>query len=304
MSLLKNSLFLLFTCFLFSSCFEPDEPVQPQPRLNKTAQLDAGFSKQELNYFSLDDNKLLATVNPMDWDISLEDSIFRINGFRSMAVAPFEGDWQETTDTIGLQFKYLTSDYDKEIWSILPNTSYVVDFGRDNDYNSLGYYKLSYQFDSDGLTVLFSRLEDASAKTNKLNQDEFHYSLLNEGYIDIPFFKDFDIAFGKYTDLINEQTNYLVYGCILGASRAKKLNTPFEDVTEEVKDTISLDPLDKTVIGWDWKWYDLDGGQYEVVDGVSYIIKSKQSFIYKLRFTDFYNNTGISGHPTFEFKLL
>lgn len=57
-------------------------------------------------------------------------------------------------------------------------------------------------------------------------------------------------------------------------------------------------------IGYDWKFYDLDAGQYTVFSDQNYIIRDQEGFYYKLHFVDFYNNQGEKGFPTMEVQRL
>jgi hypothetical protein len=60
-------------------------------------------------------------------------------------------------------------------------------------------------------------------------------------------------------------------------------------------------------MGFDWKVYDFNNQRYKARDFVNYIIKSKGNMpgnVWKMRFTDFYNNRGQKGFPVFEVKKL
>lgn len=57
-------------------------------------------------------------------------------------------------------------------------------------------------------------------------------------------------------------------------------------------------------IGYDWKIRDPADNSYTIDDSKSYLLKTTEGLFYKLRFIDFYNNTGSKGYPTFEIQAL
>ena len=53
-------------------------------------------------------------------------------------------------------------------------------------------------------------------------------------------------------------------------------------------DTIDLELTNRAdVIGYDWKYYNFDAGLYTIVPGLAYVIKDRDGFYYKLRFSIF-----------------
>ena len=58
------------------------------------------------------------------------------------------------------------------------------------------------------------------------------------------------------------------------------------------------------MVGYIWKEYDLNAGEYTVFSNINYIIQDKNDKYYKLHFIDFYNNLGEKGYPKFEIQEL
>ena len=54
----------------------------------------------------------------------------------------------------------------------------------------------------------------------------------------------------------------------------------------------------------DWKKFNLTKNAYEIIPNNTYMIATNAQFLCKLRFVNFLNDQGVSGHPTFEFKVL
>ena len=54
--------------------------------------------------------------------------------------------------------------------------------------------------------------------------------------------------------------------------------------------------------GFDWKKF--DGSNYSITPNLTFIIETSSNRYFKLRFTDFYNSSGVKGYPTFEIQEL
>ncbi len=297
---------LIILALFFSSCFPNEEGIEPRPRLNKSVEIDAGETRKDISFYSLENDSLMATANPQDWDLYFENESVKINYFRSMRVAPLDEAWQFKLDTAGLQFSYLTVNSENQ-WHIDLDRNYVVDYGFDDDYNHLGFYKLHITKLDKGYRIQYSPIESAYELEAIVELENGYYNILKKEILSIPLESEYDIAFGKYTDYVifpDEEADYLVYGTLLGNASAVRLENKFEDVNATALDSIDFNSNQKSIIGWDWKSYNLDAGAYTVEENLTYIIKTNSGFVYKLRFVNFYNSKGISGHPTFEYALL
>ena len=56
------------------------------------------------------------------------------------------------------------------------------------------------------------------------------------------------------------------------------------------------DALD--AVGYEWKVYNND--TYTLVDSLNYVLKDQLGDYYKLRFTDYFDDLGQKGYPSFE----
>jgi hypothetical protein len=303
---LSNKWYSFIFLFLVA-CFPKEEGIEPKPRENRSVSIDAGESKNQVVFYSLVNSEIVGETSPEVWDIYADDNGFKLNFLRSMRVAEFTETWEERLDTIGLTFKYLTTDATDVLWQIEEDVNLVVDLGLADDYTPLGFMKLIVSKSNAGFTLTYGALGKAARTTENIALDYFYYSLISSYVIDLPSESEYDIVFGKYTDFVvftNEEADYLVYGVLLGNAAAIKLEKAFEDVTIADFDSQTFDFNNRTIIGWDWKTYSLDKGAYEINPNTTYLIETKTGFKYKFRFVNFYNNQGISGHPTFEYKLI
>lgn len=293
---------------LLVACFPKEDAVELTPRINKSVTLDAGEYKNTVAFYSLDDAKVVAEASPMDWDFYVDEDVIRLNYFRSMRVAKFDQIWDRLEDTVGLDFRNLTYDnYDSLTqWELRENQIYVVDYGLDNEFNPMGLTSVRFERTSTGIKIWQKAIGPDNETFEEVNEASFYYNIRDKKTLDLPTEKEYDIAFGKYTDLVtvdNITQDYLIYGAIQGKTLAYEVNEPFGEVKEEMFDVVRLSG-EKNTIGWDWKNYNLAKGAYEIIEDKTYLISSNAEFKYKLRFVNFLNSIGQSGHPTFEWELL
>lgn len=303
---LKSSLVIIISFFL-AACFGKEEPIEPKLRLNQSVELDAGESRTEINFYSLEQDKLVGKAKPEDWDLYITPTKLQINYFRSIRVASFDKEWHNQLDTLGLSFNYLTDKNPQRMWEIDLDTTYVLDMGFDSEYESMGVIKLKISQVGGDYKIQYSPIESAYELVESVTGTEFYYHIDNKLKVDIPKESEYDIAIGKYTEFVvigEEEADYLVLGALLGSASAVATEINFEEIAASDFDTANFDSNKKNAIGWDWKTYSLDKGAYEIDQDKSYLIKTEAGFKYKLRFVNFYNNKGVSGHPTFEYKLL
>ena len=291
-----------------AACFPKEDAITPTPRVNKSVELDAGEYKNTVAFYSLDESKVIAEASPMDWDFYVDENVIRLNYFRSMRVARFDDTWDKLEDTAALTFRYLTYDHEETLtqWELIENQIYVVDYGMDNSFAPIGLTSVRFERTADGVKIWHNAIGSDFEVFEDVNQSSFYYNLREKNLLDLPTEREYDIAFGKYTDLVtvdNITQDYLIYGVIQGKTLCYEEEIPFEDVQEDRFDLI-LPTTDKDVIGWDWKNFNLASGGYEIVTNKTYVIASNAGFIYKLRFVNFYNSSGKSGHPTFEWELM
>ena len=298
----------LLSLLFLAACFPKEDAVEPTPRINKSVTLDAGEYKNTVAFYSLDNAEVVAEASPMDWDFYIDGDVIRLNYFRSMQVAKFDQSWDKLEDTVGLDFRNLTYDSYESMsqWELAEDQIYVVDYGLDNEFNPIGLTSVRFERTATGIKIWQNAIGSDYETFEELNEASFYYNIREKTTLDLPQETEYDVAFGKYTDLVtidNITQDYLIYGAIQGKALAYYENEPFDSVKTEQFNAIRL-MNNKDVLGWDWKNYNRPKDAYEIVDNRTYLIMSNAGFKYKLRFVNFYNTAGQSGHPTFEWELL
>ena len=298
----------LLSLLFLAACFPKEDAVEPTPRINKSVTLDAGEYKNTVAFYSLDNAEVVAEASPMDWDFYIDGDVIRLNYFRSMQVAKFDQSWDKLEDTVGLDFRNLTYDSYESMsqWELAEDQIYVVDYGLDNEFNPIGLTSVRFERTTTGIKIWQNAIGSDYEIFEEVNEASFYYNIREKRTLDLPKETEYDVAFGKYTDLVtidNITQDYLIYGAIQGKALAYYENEPFDSVKTEQFNAIRL-MNNKDVLGWDWKNYNRPKDAYEIVDNRTYLIMSNAGFKYKLRFVNFYNTAGQSGHPTFEWELL
>ena len=299
---------LLFFIITIVSCFPKEEKVEPSPRIYQSVSVDAGPTKNDVLFYSIDAGRIVAKASPMEWDLYIDNEVIRINYFRSMSVAKTNKNWEEINDTSGLSFSFLTDQISDTLsqWELSDNQIYVLNMGLDNEYEPLGFMVFQASRTSDGVILKYRDLDGTNEWTNQISEDHFYYHLKNEQPLNLPNDKEYDIALGKYTDYITVDDisqDYTIYGAIVGNASAYLLDDDFETIDANDFDVNQLSNR-KDIIGWDWKRFNLEKNAYEILPKMTYMISTNSDYLCKLRFVDYLNDQGISGHPTFEYEIL
>ena len=321
------------------SCFKEDELVQPYDRgdvVVKTIEMTQYYTNQI--YFDLEKGEEVSVNNKNEWDLGFdcsEEGSHIILNTSAFMVAANSGltDFEQVFDTTGLQWKFDKSDGNLDStaidsWFTIEQNDtiylgyvYVINRGYTDLGTLRGLKKIQFNKLADETYYFrFANLDGSDAHDFTVQKDQgvsFTCFSFNEGGQQLffePPIDTWDILFTQYTTLLytdeGDPYPYLVTGVLLNRRNVEatidSLNE-FSDITiSDVQGRIFSNVLD--YIGYDWKNLvgDVNSGNvsYTIVPGRSYMIKNRNGFFYKLRFTGFYNNSGEKGYPTIEFKLL
>ncbi len=147
------------------------------------------------------------------------------------------------------------------------------------------------QADENKYIIRYADLDNSSQKEKTLDID--NYLGMNFVYFDFesgqlsdrePDTEDWDLLFTRYQALQPIGQYYLVSGVF---NNVTSPGNKFHPVTLDFNDWSSK-PMDtaKTVIGWDWKWFDFASG-WNLEDSLVFFVNSPNGNIYKLYFMVF-----------------
>ncbi len=316
----------LVLALAFGGCMKEEVPVPKKERGNAVeGVVHVGPDYGLQVWYNLATNAVVSTNSKMDWDLAFECAPdgwqVRLNSARLMRVhRAGQTDIAQPTDTAGFG----------NTWKIdLPNgrpdsmaigdwrTEHpvlVVNMGSDVQGNSIGLRKVQVT----GVTA--SGFQFRAAAMNGTNVQEFtvqkdpsrayvHFSFTAGATVTIaPPLGTYDVVFTQYTEQFYAPDPYLAYsvtGVLNGFSgiRVARLTADFNTVT--LNDTLAHPfTTDQDGIGYDWKDYSFDTGNYEVYSNKVYIVQNHHGYFYKLHFIDYYDAQGQRGSPTFEMVLL
>jgi heme-binding HmuY-like protein len=338
---ISNILLISFLVLLVTSCFkDEDEIITLPPRMPgdpKIATLDESIYDHQV-YFNLSNDAVVAMNGILDWDLGFEASE---NGWHiilnpsTMSRAVSRGtDWDAVTSTGGIPFddwKWDKSDGNMDSTAIgnwisfetdpptFTNDVYIIDRGYDADASMLGHKKV--QFTNFENNTYHFRVADLNGdnefsasvtKDTSVNFVAFSFENGGETVVLEPNKNDWHIVFTAYTGitmLSGEPFPYFVRGVLLNPNHIQAvLDTThlFGDFTYELVQTFDYDSA-MDVIGHEWKYPVGDpmvGITYVCDTLLQFVVKTRESDYYKLRFLDFYNSTGDKGYITFEYQRL
>ncbi|HAS36054.1 MAG TPA: hypothetical protein DCS15_06175 [Flavobacteriales bacterium] len=305
----RNSLIVLLSSFLLQSCIPDDVAVLPYDRgdLN-TVDLEMGERFDKMTFYSLKDAEIVQECSLTAFDFYLGDSIVRFNPSRLMRSAiARSASFDEVQDTLGLDFSYEQSDGFGEPALLADGEIRIIDMGYDEEGLHLEPYKIRLsKKDSDTYVLEYALLREGVSKESEVEAGSY-FSIVEGEEIQLPKAEEYDLLFTRYNFYFEEEvTNYLVVGVLISDILNLEVNdVPFEEIDLTlVEERRSLLSAARDEIGYDWKDYDFDTGEYTLIPNKNFIIEDADGFVYKFRFTSYYNESGESGHPSFEFRLL
>jgi len=315
-----------------TACFEEDIMIPAHQQGN----LKEGMASQGSNYerqvfYDLDENREVSSNLISAWDLCFENTngllTIRLNSSKFMwAGNSYDTAFQDIIDQDKLEMKFDRSDGDPDstaigTWFELEGETvlsleyvYLVDRGKNELNKAVGFKKVQFKTENNDLLVRHANPDNTDETASTISWDEdadrVYYSFDN-GVVEIePGPSQWSLLFSKYTTMLftdeGEAYPYLVTGVLLNPSGVTAILDTIHDFSAiELSDTLDLQfTLRRDVIGYEWKYYNFDDAVYTIEPGMAYMIRDRDGLYYKLRFIDFYNDTGEKGQPKFEFVRL
>ena len=323
---MKRTYLLLFLLLLtvYFSCKHQELPVEkhnPGSLITASVNMESNYKWQI--FYNLKKNVVVSQNLKTSWDLGFETNAegFRIilNTSKAMfALNTGIQDFSTVSDTNGF-FNNRTWDYPSGSMDSTAigdwrnsNTVYLIDRGYNENGLPLGFKKVVFlNVTETQYTVRFSNLDGTNDVTRTITKDpryNFVFLLLNEtGEVPIvePPKDAWDICFTQYLHIFYDPYQpYLVTGCLhnrYNTLAAADSVLPFSGITIADTGKFNLSP-NINAIGYEWKKF--DGNIYITSSYINYLIKNSDGYFYKLRFINFYDESGTKGNPVWEFQDL
>ncbi len=319
-----------------AGCLPEDNLIDPVDRGDvRAATVRMGATYANRVYFNLLEGQLVKSIDYSLWDIELACGKgafdIRLNSARFASVASLSDIAMKDVNDDIIDAAVLAYDvqsggidstainqwwtFDEDNLMISKRSVFLVDRGYSPDGDSYGQKLLMIESATETEYKLIVADVDGSNQDSYIVGKDARYNYLGLSFDDgsiiefEPESADWDLVFSKFIYMFRtpEPLPYSVNGALLNAGNAEALVVSDLDFSEidrsYAKERTLSDRLD--AIGYDWKTFSLETSTYTVDSERSYIIRSVDGFLYKLRFTDFYDpENGEKGSPSFEFQRL
>jgi hypothetical protein len=323
--------FIVLVVIAFTSCFKEDEQIIPI----EIQQESIPYSMYEYQtYYNISNKSIVSYNHFSDWDLGFESSAEGYHIILNTARYMYAGNTFDTdfisiksSQNTKMYFDHSSGNLDSTVfidWVDLTIQSspvfnqyvYVVDRGKDESGEAFGLKKIVFEkMENDTFYIHFANLD---------NSEEYYFQVPKDPTVNFTLFSFddggkfiasepdkaiWDICFTKYSTVIPDDfgtpTDYLVRGVFLNPYKnievaLDTVNYFYEILAENMNEYSYSTARD--AIGYDWKVFSDD--VYQIRDYNSYILKNVNGFNYKLRFTNFYNESGEKGYPSFEITEL
>jgi hypothetical protein len=310
-------LFLILLMIL-QGCFPEDKKVVP---LNIDI-IEIPYSMYDTQtWFNLHDMSEVSHNSFLDWDLGFESDglghhiILNTSRFMhagNTGSTDFYGITTNICDT--MIYDDSGGDLTKTAigeWEVYPGNVYIIDLGTDNNGIPFGYRKITFDgFENNAYSIHFSNLDGSDEHSFIVDSDPDRsftlFSFTNGGAV-VPLQPPddaWDLCFTQYSTILfdnnNVATPYLVRGVYInmkGTTAARDTINSFNDITlADIPDYTFSSVQD--IIGYEWKDYKDD--TYKINPDIFYIVRDLQGEYYKIKFTGFYNKSGVKGYPSFQ----
>jgi len=335
----NNVVFCFIMLFLFISC-EPEEIAVEgfgeQYGVNYM-QIELGEDYCYQKYYNLTHNIVVNENLMTEWDLAFshESNSIILNSSKYMRVIEIETDFNtESIEDLILnntEWYYDDPTGDETLLAFNHNSEnlsqsfFLVDRGYDCETNHLGYFIIeiidaneeSYFIQTIDIIELDNNINfeynDILEIFKNLNNDYSYYELINNKLVDISN-ESWDLSFLRYTEFnvlppggdntLEALPTYRVVGVLQNSHIAVSVDTvnDFSSINISSINNYQFN-TERNIIGYDWKYYNVELGIYSI-DSPVYIIRKSSYEYYKLLFLDFYNDSGEKGSPMFQIQKI
>lgn len=321
---------------VLSSCMKDleEDKTYPVEQIPEEVLLDVVELTPQYNfrkYYDFSANQVVASHRKTEWDLAFEnlpgESRIFLNSAKFMRAGNSgKTEFDNVTSTEGTEMTFDKPSLNPDStaigdWQKPQPEVYLIDRGVDDQGNSLGYKKVKFVSLTDGrYTVQFANLDGSNHHEAVITKDSIPnlvmFSFENGGAVKYlqPPSEQWDLVFTQYTKTLftdqGEPYPYLVVGVLSNRQRivTAEMEHPFTEVDAAAADTVDM-RLYADLIGYDWKELqgDVEAGNvsYTIRQPLTYLIReTDNNRVYKLSFTDFYNENSRKGYPTFEYQQL
>ncbi len=307
-----------------TSCFKEDVKVDPPtPGDVETVQIEIGYPYLYQVYYNCESNQIVSTNTKYDWDLAFECGAsgqhIKLNTAKGMFSSnQGQVDFNSVTSANGVNWQWDASSGDLDSTAIgnwNNQTVYIIDLQSDQNGNNLGYKKVIFnQVTDTSYTFTYANLDGSNLNTYHILKDDnvnfICFSFANGGetkHIEPPK-KDWDLWFTNYQNFFtNLPLPFVITGVL--SNRCQNImiaeDTLDQFINIQLKDTINYIFTNQAdEIGYDWKIRNPQDNSFTIDPKKSYILKNQKGLFFKIRFIDFYNNSGQKGYPKFEIQKL
>ena len=313
-------LFLMICSFLIG-CKKGELPVTPPNNgdlVTNSVDMSSNYAYQV--YFDLSSNSNKGSNLKTNWDLGIScklgSSEVILNTSKLMfAAAILDRTFDQIVDTTGFGTSKITdeSNGQSDKLALFGHSLFIIDKGMNELGIHLGFFKLEIiENSATEFKAKFANVDGTNEELVTLQKnDAYNFLFVNwsNGLSTVvvePPKSEWDLVFTQYVHIFYEPefTPYLVTGCLTNSHETKAIEVvdkAFEEINLGYAES-QFFTNDRDVLGYDWKLF--DGSNYTINPDKIFIIKDEEGFYYKLRFIDFYNESGEKGNPTFEFLRL
>lgn len=310
-----------------TSCLKKETPITLPAQGDAISQsLRMGSDYNTQYYYNLTKGKVVHTSKVNSWHLAFESSkhgeAVLLNGGVGMGVVK-----TNKTDFDAVEW----TDCDGETW-YQDNPNGVLEEVAFGDWNADAMSRdkiYIVRLDATSKNVVTIKLKEVTENYYRFQVGNLDKGYLGEfqitkqstrvfTYFDLheleevinvePVKESWDLLFTRYGFTFYDETPplpYIVTGVLTNplSKTFKDSLSSFYEIEESILEHCNLS-TNRDVIGYDWKYYDFDLGIYHIRQHYNYIIKTQNEDYFKLRFLSFYDDNGLKGTPTFEFKQI